>query len=105
MQSNETREPPAGAVEPVLSMRDLTEILLRHYGIHEGRYDLLVEFQIGTGPIGSDPANKIPGAVIGISKVGLRVSSESNLNSVDAAMVNPQSKPPKRTKAAAAKQD
>lgn len=75
--------------EPLLSMRDLTAILIMHYGIHEGRFDLLIEFQIGMGAVGPDPASLNPGAMIGVSKVGLMPAKGNGPTSVDAALVNP----------------
>lgn len=80
---------PFFPVEPPLSMRDLTTVLIKHYGIHEGRYDLLIEFQIGMGAVGPDPASLIPGAMIGVSKVGLMPAKVNGPTSVDAALVNP----------------
>lgn len=76
-------------VEPPLSMRDLTTVLIKHYGIHEGRYDLLIEFQIGMGAVGPDPASLNPGAMIGVSKVGLMPAKGNAPTSVDAMLVNP----------------
>lgn len=70
-------------------MRDLTILLIKHYGIHEGCYDLLVEFQIGMGAVGPDPASLTPGAMIGVSKVGLMLAKENGSSSVDAGLVNP----------------
>ena len=76
-------------VESPLSMRDLTAVLIKHYGIHGGRYDLLIEFQIGMGAVGPDPASLIPGAMIGVSKVGLMLAKGDGPTSVDAVIVNP----------------
>lgn len=76
-------------VESPISMRDLTILLIKHYGIHEGCYDLLVEFQIGMGAVGPDPASLTPGAMIGVSKVGLMLAKENGPSSVDARIVNP----------------
>jgi hypothetical protein len=70
-------------------MRDLTAVLVKHYGIHEGRYDLLIEFQIGMGAVGPDPASLTPGAMIGVSRVGLMPAKGNGPTSVDAALVNP----------------
>ena len=80
---------PPVPVEQPLSMRDLTVALIKHYGIHEGRYDLLVEFQIGMGAVGPDPASVTPGAMIGVSRVGLMPAKGNGPTSVDAALVNP----------------
>ena len=78
-----------GPVEPPLSMRDLTSVLINHYGLHEGCYDLLVEFQVGVGPVGPNPASLTPGAMIGVSKIGLVLAKENGQSSVDAGLVNP----------------
>lgn len=76
-------------VDQPLSMRDLTAALIKHYGIHEGRYDLMIEFQIGMGAVGPDPASATPGAMIGVSRVGLVPAKGDGPTSVDAALVNP----------------
>jgi hypothetical protein len=86
-------------VEVPLSMRDLAGVLVKHYGIHEGLFDLLVEFQIGTGAIGPDPTALTPGAMIGVSRVGLMPSKVEGPTTIDAAIVNPAKKALKKTKA------
>lgn len=82
-------------IDPPLSMRDLTEVLIKHYGIHEGLHDLMIAYQIGMGGVGPDNASISPGVMIGVSKVGLMLSSNNGPNSVDAAIVNPAKKPRK----------
>jgi hypothetical protein len=77
-------------IESPVTMRDLAAILVKHYDLHEGRYDLLVEYQIGMGAFGPDPASTTPGAMIGISKVGLMPAQGDGPTSVDAAIVNPK---------------
>jgi hypothetical protein len=83
-------------VEVPLSMRDLAGVLVKHYGIHEGLFDLLVEFQIGAGAVGPDPTALTPGAMIGVSRVGLMPSKVEGPTTVDAAIVNPAKKPRKK---------
>ena len=87
--NDQNRSSSLGPVESPLSMRDLTILLIKHYAIHEGCYDLLVEFQIGMGAVGPDPASLTPGAMIGVSKVGLMLAKENGPSSVDAGLVNP----------------
>lgn len=87
---------PHEPVEAPLSMRELAAVLVKHYGLHEGYYNLLVEFQIGTGPVGP-PSSVTPGAIIGVSKVGLMPASECGPMTVDAAEVNPLKKARKRS--------
>ena len=79
-------------VESPLSIHDLTVVLIKHYGLHEGHFDLLVEFQIAVGAIGPDPATPSPGAMIAISKIGLAKPVVSGPLSIDARMVNPKKK-------------
>lgn len=89
------------ALEPTLSMRDLTAVLVKHYGLTEGQFELFLEFQIGTGPMGPDPANLMPGAMIGISKIGLRPALAQTMMTVDAAVANTapaKAKPAKKPK-------
>ncbi len=70
-------------------MRDLASVLVKHYGLTEGIYDLVVEFQIGTGAVGPDKDSLMPGAMIGVSRVGLVPTTKQGPNTVDAALTNP----------------
>ena len=92
---NETQPTP---IEPRLSVRDLTEVLVKHYGLHNGCYDLLIEFQIGVGSVGPNPETQTPGAMIGLSKVGLVSSVTETPSTVNAAIVNPTKKSRKPAK-------
>jgi len=86
-------------VEAPLSMRDLAGVLVRHYDLHQGHFDLLVEFQIGTGAVGPDATALTPGAMIGVSRIGLMPSKTDGPTTVDAAIINPAKKPRKKTSA------
>jgi hypothetical protein len=77
-------------------MRDLTEVLVKHYGIHEGNYDLMIAYQIGMGAVGPDSASISPGVMIGISQVGLMASPNVGAATVDAAIINPAKKQRKK---------
>lgn len=96
--STETENPvwPAADVNSPLTMRDLAALLVKHYGIHEGQYDLVIEFQIGTGAVGPAPDALTPGAMIGVSKVGLIPSKTKGPTTVDAAVINPAKKTRKK---------
>lgn len=78
-----------------LTLRETAEAIVKHFGIHEGLYDLLVEFNIGIGAVGPTPEATSPGAVIGVSKIGIVKVSAAGCNTVDAAVCNP-AKSPKR---------
>ncbi len=81
-----------------LSIRELTEVLIKHYGLHEGRYELIVEFQLGKGAISPEPGTSLPGLIFGVSKVGLIPSAADGATGVDAAISNPTKKPLKKLK-------
>ncbi len=84
------------AIEPPLSLRELTEVLIKHYGLHEGLYELMLEFQIGMGVVGPGPQGSLPGASIGLSKLGLMKVEVVGDNTLDAAVVNPAKKPARK---------
>lgn len=73
------------------SLKELTEILVKNQGLHEGLYNLSIQFQIGVGAIGPSPESICPGAMIGISRVGLSKTEEKkkNIHTVNAAEINP----------------
>lgn len=75
-----------------LTPNKLTEVLIKHYGLHTGKYDLLIEFQIGTGMLGPSPENTCPTAMVGVAGIGLIESLSETANTVDAAMINPLKK-------------
>lgn len=79
-------------VDAPLALKDLSVLLVKHYGIHEGTFDLMLEYQIGTGAIGPDKDNLFPGAMIGVSRIGLVATSKIGPTTVDASVVNPAKK-------------
>lgn len=70
-------------------LREITEILVKHHGLHEGLYDLAFEFQIAVGAVGADPASIVPGAMFGIKGLGIVKAEKQGLSTVDAAQINP----------------
>lgn len=73
----------------MLPMNDVATMLVKHFGYHEGLYDLAFEFQIAVGRIGPTPANLLPGAMLGIARLGLARAEVLNPGTVDASKVNP----------------
>ena len=96
--------PPSAPMSPIdlpvepLTMRELTEALINHYGLHTGKYDLVLEFSIGVGPVGPSPDQLNPGAMVAVSKIGLQNANINSTASVDAAAVNPKPKKPRPKK-------
>jgi hypothetical protein len=68
-------------------MKELTTLLVKHYGLTEGRYDILIEFQIGVGAVGPSKESKVPGAIVGVSRIGISAATEDGAGVVDAADV------------------
>jgi hypothetical protein len=71
------------------SLRELTEIIIKHKGLHEGLYNMSIGFNIGFGAVGQTQESMFPGAMIGISKIGIVQVDKKNIHTVDAAEVNP----------------
>lgn len=83
------------------SLIELTEILVKSQDLHDGLYNLSVQFQIAVGAVGPSPELIGPGAMFGVSRIGLSKTEESkrNIHTVNAAEVNPASKKrPRKTK-------
>lgn len=79
-----------------LSLQEICKMLIKHYNLHEGKYDISFEFSIGVGPIGPNQESLVPGAMIGIQRIGLvKVPDDAKIFGqavVDAAEVNPLKK-------------
>lgn len=84
---SKSTDPHAAAV--MYSLSELTAMMIKDQGIHVGDYELNVEIQVGVGAVGPDAQSPLPGAVIGISSIGIRKVDAPNPLSVDAAKVNP----------------
>lgn len=82
---------PENVVAAPLDMHEIATVLVKHYGLHSGQYNLLIEFQFGISNIGPDPKVSIPGVMVGIKKLGLipHTEEQSGPFTIDAAVVNP----------------
>jgi hypothetical protein len=65
-------------------MKELTDVLVKHYNLPEGKYDLEVEFQIGTGPVGPNKNDLIPGVILGVKSIGIGTAQEVDEQSSEA---------------------
>lgn len=81
--------PPNLEIVASHELREITEILVKHHNLHEGLYDLTLEFQISVGAVGPDPSSVVPGAIFGVKGIGITKVEKSGLSTVDAAEVNP----------------
>ena len=74
----------------LISTHDLAVLLVRHNRLHEGLYDLVVNFSISVGTFGLDPSTTpLPGVMTSMGGVGLNRVAKRNPQTVDAAEVNP----------------
>lgn len=72
-----------------LTLRELGELLIKHYGYHDGLWDVAVEFQLAFGRVGPSPESALPGAILGVSRVGLARAEQSGPGTIDASTINP----------------
>jgi hypothetical protein len=73
--------------------KEIAEALVKHLGLHEGIWGILVEFGISAANIGNPDGDQLPAAIVPILHIGLQRYEKLNSLSVDAAKVNP---PPKK---------
>ena len=70
--------------------KEIVEALIKQQDLHEGTWQIYVEFGIAAGNMGPSANELRPSAVVPIQRIGiLRVEKETNL-AVNAAQVNPK---------------
>ncbi|MCL6739882.1 hypothetical protein LZ518_01845 [Sphingomonas sp. RB56-2] len=77
-----------------LSHRELTEIIIKHADVHEGKWMLMATFGFNAGNFGPSENDVLPGAVVAIQQLGIQ-RAEAGAPAgmiVDAAEVNPKKK-------------
>lgn len=74
----------------LLSLREVVVLLIKHYGLREGLWDLNIELTLGVGAFGPSREKAMPGALVGVQRIGLSRTPKENAgpNTVDAADVN-----------------
>lgn len=71
-------------------LREMTELLIKHHDLHEGLYDLSIEFQIAIGAVSPDSVSLLPGSMVGVKNIGIVNVTVDGPNTVNAAVVNPR---------------
>lgn len=94
---SENIKPPSPIIG-LLRDEDLIGVLIKHNNLHEGLYVLSVEMRIAIGAVGPNAESLIPGAIVGVSGVGLtKVETPTvGIKYIDAALFNPKAKPRKK---------
>lgn len=80
-------EPPA-PIKPPLTMKELAVLLAKHYDLKEGLFDILIEFKMAFGAVGPTKDETLPGAIVGVSKIGLVPTQRISSTTIDAAEAN-----------------
>jgi len=78
----------APGTEP-LSIRQIAEVLVRHFNLHDGLYEASFEFGLAVGSFRSPENVAAPGVITTLNKIGLVIAQSEGPNTVDASKVNP----------------
>lgn len=91
MRQHPTKENESAVPTPAqeVTLKDLAVILVKHFELHEGLYEVGFRFNVGIGNLGLSPDDSAPGALFTIGGVGLSKSTKPGPITVDAAEVNP----------------
>lgn len=81
------------------SFKELSTLMVKDQGIHEGLWGLYVRFGISAANAGQSDNDLKPTAMIPVLEMGLQKFDEVNNLSVDAAVVNPAPSKTTTTKA------
>lgn len=78
----------------ILPHKELVTLMLKHFGIHEGRWWLILNFGLGPGNYGPKPDAVNPGIIVAINQIGIQRETRDTPAPeglvVDAAKVNPR---------------
>lgn len=81
----------------LLSLQDMTALLLKERGIHEGIYELAVSFNIGVGGFAAPSGDVNPSVMVSVVGFDLRRAPDTNGPLVvDASKVNPKKRRSKK---------
>jgi len=73
--------------------KEVVEALILYNEIHEGLWDLYLEFGLAAANVGPGPeGNFTPAAIVPVQKIGIQRTERMTNLTVDAALVNPLSK-------------
>jgi len=77
-------------VRSPLTIQEIGELLVRHYKLRQGLFDISIEFGVGFGAVGPKPQGVVPGVIVGVQKIGLIEVQAKGVNTIDASAVNPK---------------
>ncbi|MEM5789131.1 MAG: hypothetical protein AAGU11_17595 [Syntrophobacteraceae bacterium] len=74
------------------SLKEVAEILIKQTDIHEGYWGLMFQFGLSGANVTGPDESTVPAAIIPVLRLGLQKFDKPNSLTVDASVVNPQSK-------------
>ena len=74
----------------VFSHAEVTEALVKKLDLHEGLWQVTIEFKLAAALMGSSAEDAMPTALVGVSKIGMHKVEKKTHLTVDAAVVNPK---------------
>ncbi len=80
----------ADATQYMYKIKEVTVLLLKDQQIHEGHWQIAINFGFGAANVGPSEAELAPAAVVPVLAIGIQRFPEKTPLSVDAAEVNPQ---------------
>jgi hypothetical protein len=72
-----------------LTYKEVVEALVKYQNLHEGIWQLYIEFGIAAANVATGPYQASPSAIVPVSKIGLHRVNQENSLAVDASKVNP----------------
>lgn len=72
-----------------VGLREVGEMLIKHFGHHEGYFDVSVELGFAVAASDFPPHGRSPSAVVGIVGIGLVQVPDLGAVTLDASVVNP----------------
>lgn len=76
------------SINEPLSLQEIAAVMVRHFGYRDGLYEIAIEVQIAVGKVGPRPGNLLPGAAVGVSRIGLARVEKMGPYTVDASKVS-----------------
>ncbi len=73
-----------------LTHKEVVEALIKHQGLHEGIWQLYVEFGIAATNVSTGEDQISPAAIVPVKTIGLHKAEQENPLSADASKVNPE---------------
>jgi hypothetical protein len=70
---------------------EVVEALIKKAGLHQGKWQLIMNFGLGGANVGQTPADIVPGAIVAVTGVALTkaLPDSPSALTLDAAEVNP----------------